>query len=199
LREDAERHAKALNAASGPYPRALAVGAASWLQVEWGEIDTEAVAAAARGLHDLGLRWEGARLAGRAAERVADRRAVVALHACARTLFPTATDGGAGLPGAEEPPDAAAAAAGQAVAPERPTAVPDDPGDGDDVLLSDRELDIGQLILDGLTYKQIGQRLYISGKTVEHHVARMRQRLGVATRNELFSRLRVLLDVPAAP
>jgi DNA-binding CsgD family transcriptional regulator len=61
-------------------------------------------------------------------------------------------------------------------------------------ILSDREIEVGQLILSGLTYKQIGERLFISAKTVEHHVARMRQRLGVESRNELFARLRSLID-----
>ena len=48
-------------------------------------------------------------------------------------------------------------------------------------------------MLAGLTYKQIGERLFISAKTVEHHVARMRDRLGVSSRNDLFGRLRALV------
>jgi DNA-binding CsgD family transcriptional regulator len=47
-------------------------------------------------------------------------------------------------------------------------------------------------MLDGLTYKQIGDQLFISAKTVEHHVARMRQRLGCTSRGELLARLRAL-------
>ena len=65
--------------------------------------------------------------------------------------------------------------------------------DGDLPDFTERELEIGQFILAGLTYKQIGQRLYLSAKTVEHHVARMRQRLGVASRDELFGLLRAAL------
>ncbi|MGH3593074.1 MAG: helix-turn-helix domain-containing protein, partial [Pseudonocardiaceae bacterium] len=45
----------------------------------------------------------------------------------------------------------------------------------------------------GLTYRQIGERLFISAKTVEHHVARMRQRLDVTSRDELFSQLKALV------
>jgi DNA-binding NarL/FixJ family response regulator len=60
-------------------------------------------------------------------------------------------------------------------------------------LLSERELEVGRLVLAGLTHKQIGARLFISAKTVEHHVARMKTRLGADGRNELFNRLRTLL------
>lgn len=60
-------------------------------------------------------------------------------------------------------------------------------------VLSDRELEVGRLILAGLTHKQIGARLFISAKTVEHHVARMKSRLGADGRNELFGRLRKLV------
>jgi DNA-binding NarL/FixJ family response regulator len=61
-------------------------------------------------------------------------------------------------------------------------------------MLSERELEVGRLILAGLTHKQIGARLFISAKTVEHHVARMKTRLGADGRNELFGRLRTLLE-----
>jgi DNA-binding CsgD family transcriptional regulator len=50
------------------------------------------------------------------------------------------------------------------------------------------------LVLGGLTYKQIGDRLFISAKTVEHHVARMRQRLNCASRGELLARLRAITE-----
>jgi DNA-binding CsgD family transcriptional regulator len=46
------------------------------------------------------------------------------------------------------------------------------------------------LILDGHTHREIGARLYISPKTVEQHVARLRQKLAVAGRAELMSALR---------
>jgi DNA-binding CsgD family transcriptional regulator len=56
--------------------------------------------------------------------------------------------------------------------------------------LSEREREIGRLILDGHTHREIGARLYISPKTVEQHVARLRQKLAVAGRAELMSALR---------
>lgn len=56
--------------------------------------------------------------------------------------------------------------------------------------LSSRECAVGELLLDGLTHKEIGARLYISPKTVEQHVARLRQKLEATNRSELISALR---------
>lgn len=74
----------------------------------------------------------------------------------------------------------------------------DDAGlrDGERPVLTERELEVSRLVLAGLTYKQIGKRLFISTKTVEHHMARIRQRLGVTGRDELFGRLRALVEAP---
>ncbi len=47
-------------------------------------------------------------------------------------------------------------------------------------------------MLLGLTYREIGARLYISAKTVEHHVARIRRRLGAGSRSELLAMLRAM-------
>ena len=52
--------------------------------------------------------------------------------------------------------------------------------------------------MTGLTYRQIGQRLFISAKTVEHHVARMRQRLDVTSRDELFAQLQMRVRASAS-
>ena len=52
-------------------------------------------------------------------------------------------------------------------------------------------------MLAGLTYKQVAERLYISAKTVEHHMARIRQRLGCTDRRDLLARLRTLTSTPA--
>jgi DNA-binding CsgD family transcriptional regulator len=56
--------------------------------------------------------------------------------------------------------------------------------------LSDREREVARLVVAGQTYREIGGRLYISAKTVEHHVSRMRQRLGASNRSDLLARLR---------
>ncbi|WP_169812000.1 response regulator transcription factor, partial [Nocardia farcinica] len=59
-------------------------------------------------------------------------------------------------------------------------------------VLSDREREVAELVLLGLTYREIGARLYISAKTVEHHVARIRRRIGAGSRSELLSMLRAM-------
>ena len=60
-------------------------------------------------------------------------------------------------------------------------------------VLSEREQMVAQYIVDGLTYKEIGAQLYISPKTVEHHVAKIRQKLGATTRAEMLAALRTQL------
>ncbi|NMH82416.1 helix-turn-helix transcriptional regulator, partial [Pseudonocardia xinjiangensis] len=78
----------------------------------------------------------------------------------------------------------------------QPPAVPDPdlpPATGDEGPLSGREREVAALVLEGLTYKEIGEQLFISAKTVEHHVARMRQRLGSSSRGELFAHLRQIV------
>jgi DNA-binding CsgD family transcriptional regulator len=62
-------------------------------------------------------------------------------------------------------------------------------------VLSAREREVADLVLRGMTHKQVGEKLFISGKTVEHHMARMRQRLGAESRSALFAMLRAELDV----
>ena len=55
--------------------------------------------------------------------------------------------------------------------------------------LTARELEVGRLVLDGQGYRAIGEQLFISPKTVEHHVARIRNRLGATSRGELLEML----------
>jgi DNA-binding CsgD family transcriptional regulator len=173
----AERHAAMLGErrAHSPYAAAVASAAQSWLAVLAGRIDPPAVEAAARGLATLGLSWDGARLAGQAAIRTPDRLAMTALLDCARVLQGRPADRRAGVPGT--------AATGRGG---------DGTGSGHEPALSEREQEVADLVLAGLTYKQIGDRLYISAKTVEHHMARMRQRLGCSDRRDLLARLRAM-------
>ncbi|HEX6338523.1 MAG TPA: LuxR C-terminal-related transcriptional regulator [Jiangellaceae bacterium] len=60
-------------------------------------------------------------------------------------------------------------------------------------LLSERETEIARLVLAGRTHREIGAQLYVSPKTVEHHVARIRTKLGVRSRAEFVAALRVFL------
>jgi DNA-binding NarL/FixJ family response regulator len=50
--------------------------------------------------------------------------------------------------------------------------------------LSERELAILDLIADGLTNREIGERLYLSEKTVKHHVSDILAKLGLSRRVE---------------
>ncbi|PZF86935.1 helix-turn-helix transcriptional regulator [Micromonospora deserti] len=178
----ADEHVAALRAAAGHsrYAAVVAAAAESWVEVLRGVVDPIRVEAAARGLHDAGLCWDGARLAGQAAIRTADRRAMTTLLDCARMLQgrPAGSTGGQRPAGGADGPVAEAGSA-----PHR---------------LSDREREVAELVLAGLTYREIGDRLFISAKTVEHHVARMRSRLNCANRAELLALLRtVLADRPS--
>ena len=60
------------------------------------------------------------------------------------------------------------------------------PGNG--VSLSDRERDVLRLVVDGASNDEIGARLGISSRTVESHLRRLFERLGVASRTELAAR-----------
>lgn len=48
--------------------------------------------------------------------------------------------------------------------------------------LTDREREILELIGEGLTNRQIGQRLYLAEKTVKNHISRLLAKLGVERR-----------------
>ncbi|NMH98943.1 helix-turn-helix transcriptional regulator [Pseudonocardia sp. K10HN5] len=202
-REAAGRHAEALAAAAdgSRYTAALAAAALHWVRLMDSDVDAEAVEAAARGLHAVGLSWEGGKLAGQAAIRTRDRKAMSALLGCARALQssgpaaapaprPATDTGSTGVPVIPVP-----ATPGRHPAPAADAApAAEQNGDGP---LSEREREVATLVLDGLTYKQIGEQLFISAKTVEHHVARMRQRLGSSSRGELFAQLRQIVGPTA--
>ncbi|MEG3637552.1 LuxR C-terminal-related transcriptional regulator [Micromonospora palythoicola] len=166
----ADEHVTALVAAAGHsrYAAVVAAAAECWLEVLRGTVDPVRVEAAARGLHDTGLCWDGARLAGQAAIRTADRRAMTTLLDCARALQ--------GRSAAEDRKPAAGTVSHR---------------------LSDREREVAELVVAGLTYREIGDRLFISAKTVEHHVARMRSRLDCANRTDLLAMLRTILAEPS--
>jgi DNA-binding CsgD family transcriptional regulator len=171
----------------------MAAAAPHWVRLLDAEVDADAVEAAARGLHAVGMAWEGGKLAGQAAIRTRDRKAMTALLGCARALQ---SSGPAARSTPLHPSDA------EAESDTRPSGMPvvaaaepapEPGGEGDGGPLSEREREVAALVLEGLTYKQIGERLFISAKTVEHHVARMRQRLGSGSRGELFAHLRQIV------
>jgi DNA-binding CsgD family transcriptional regulator len=165
----------------------MATAAPHWVRLLDAEVDATAVEAAARGLHAVGMAWEGGKLAGQAAIRTRDRKAMTTLLGCARAL----QSSGPAARAAQPDPDADTQPRGlPAVPASEPAAERSAETDGP---LSEREHEVAALVLEGLTYKQIGEQLFISAKTVEHHVARMRQRLGSGSRGELFAHLRQIV------
>jgi DNA-binding CsgD family transcriptional regulator len=50
--------------------------------------------------------------------------------------------------------------------------------------LTRRETEVLELLMYGLTNIEIGERLFISPKTAEHHVGRILSRLGLHSRAE---------------
>ncbi|MHA6620465.1 LuxR C-terminal-related transcriptional regulator [Pseudonocardia sp. DLS-67] len=190
-RDAARRHASALETAAdgSRYASAMAAAAQHWVHLLDGTVEAAGVEAAARGLHAVGMAWEGGKLAGQAAIRTHDRKAMTALLACARALQSTGPAARTVTVEADTDGDPRGVATSSAEA-EPP---PDQASDGIDGPLSDREREVAGLVLEGLTYRQIGERLFISAKTVEHHVARMRQRLGSGSRGELFAHLRQIV------
>jgi DNA-binding CsgD family transcriptional regulator len=52
-------------------------------------------------------------------------------------------------------------------------------------MLSDRERAILKLVADGYTDNEIGRELYISPRTVQNHLTRIREKTGLRRRSEL--------------
>jgi len=150
----------------------LAGAGRAWLSVLSGRVDAAAVEQAARRLASVGLAWDGSRLAGHAAAHVEERRDLARLLACARDLRPLDEAETDGLPSTAHE-DAF-----------------------DDAQLSGRETEVARLMLDGKTYREIGEVMFISPRTVEHHVARIRRRFAASTRSDLLGHLRAALENP---
>ncbi|GAB0102475.1 hypothetical protein JMUB6875_14430 [Nocardia sp. JMUB6875] len=165
---------KTAAAAGDPQAAALADAGRTWVLVLRGQVTRERVEGAVARLSGLGLRWDAARLASEAALAAGDSATATALLKLARTLRAQARP--------HESPVRAPAPSAPQPRPEPIT----------DTVLSEREREVAELVLLGLTYREIGARLYISAKTVEHHVARMRRRIGAGSRSELLSMLRAM-------
>jgi DNA-binding CsgD family transcriptional regulator len=175
-------HGQALTAAAAhsPFAKALAGAGRTWLRVLANQVDADEVAAAARSLAQFGLTSDATRLAGQAALQTPDPRVSGAMLQVARDLKLTVVDDAP----ADAPTDTASATPRTATT--RPASSP----------LSDREREVAELLLLGMPYRDIGAQLFISAKTVEHHVARIRRRLGAESRSEMLSMLRAMLGSP---
>ena len=163
----AGRMAQACAAGTGARPRAQCAAAGLWARVLAGDVDAGAAITVADDLVTAQLPWEASRLVGQAAIRTAD-------PVTARRLLERARD----LSSAEVSTDRRAEAQQHGG-------------------LSEREVEVARMVLAGDTYREIGGRLFISPKTVEHHVARIRNKLGATTRAEFLAALRDTLTDPA--
>ncbi len=62
------------------------------------------------------------------------------------------------------------------------------------VRLTAHEEQVARLVVEGRTHKEIGAVMFVSPKTVEHHVAHIRTKLGVTGRAAMLAALRDYLD-----
>jgi DNA-binding NarL/FixJ family response regulator len=175
-------HGQALTAMAehSAFAAALAAAGRTWLRVLANQVHPDEVIAAARGLARFGLTSDATRLAGQAALQAQDARVSGLMLQAARELKLSV--------GADSD---LIADASDAVADRRPRPV--------STALSDREREVAELLLLGMPYRDIGGQLFISAKTVEHHVARIRRRLGAESRSEMLSMLRALMAVDESP
>jgi DNA-binding CsgD family transcriptional regulator len=152
-----------LAARTSPFAGVLASAGKVWLEMLQENFQASDVQACATALDRHGFTWDATRLAAQAAARTSDRDEMLTLMQLARSLQrPTFTR--------------AASDTGGTLRPH----------------LTERECEVAQLVAGGMSYRDIGEKLFISPKTVEHHVARIRRRLGVDSRSEMLEVLRSL-------
>jgi DNA-binding NarL/FixJ family response regulator len=65
--------------------------------------------------------------------------------------------------------------------------------------LTDRELEVFRFVGDGMTTRQMAEKLSLSVKTIEAHIAHIKSKLGVGTGRELQRHAFKWSSVPGAP
>lgn len=61
---------------------------------------------------------------------------------------------------------------------------------GSPEVLSAREIEVSKLLIDGMTYKQVAAKLFISPDTVRHHIKNIYRKLEINSRIELVREFR---------
>ena len=163
-------HADAISEAAlvSRHAQTLASAGRTWLRVLQRDVDLTAITEAVHGLSGIGLTWDASQLAAKAALHSSDRRVSLDL-----LTF-----------GARRPQRSRGDVHIDALAVQTE--------------LTDREWEIARLVVQGFGYREIGERLFISPRTVEHHIASVRRRLGVSNRAEMMDTLRRLLEGSSA-
>ena len=159
-------HADAISEAAqvSRHAQTLAAAGRTWVRVLGRDVDPSAINRAVEGLSGIGLRWDASRLAAQAALHAQDRRVSLDLLNLARAAHSG--------PGSTSTSPSTRSRTSQ---------------------LTDREWEIARLVVQGIGYREIGERLFISPRTVEHHVASVRRRLGSPSRAEMVDTLRRLM------
>jgi DNA-binding CsgD family transcriptional regulator len=169
-KDEVAAQAARMPAEAGPKGEAQRAGAHVWAGLLAGTVvPADTILAVTDALAAVQLPWEASRLAGQAAIHTADPSTARRLLERAREL---------------SEPDSTAADAQPAAKVGRAAS------------LSERELAVAKLVLAGSTHREIGAQLYIAPKTVEHHVARIRSKLGAGSRAELLAVLREIVSDP---
>ncbi|MGA9715297.1 MAG: LuxR C-terminal-related transcriptional regulator [Aeromicrobium sp.] len=160
-------HADAISEAArvSRHAQTLTSAGRTWLRVLKRDVDLSAVTEAVHGLGSIGLTWDASQLAAQAALHSSDRRVSLDLLTLAR-----------------------AAHSGHTATSASPST------HSRSSQLTDREWEIARLVVQGFGYREIGERLFISPRTVEHHIASVRRRLGAPNRAEMMETLRRLVE-----
>ncbi|MET0866211.1 MAG: helix-turn-helix transcriptional regulator, partial [Nakamurella sp.] len=183
------------------YGRVLDDAARCWSDILTDDVDADRARSAAKGLQGFGLSYEADRLLTEACAHCTDGATAELLRlardggSATAAAGPGAVTSGELASGENSPGERPVAGTARASAGLHSTS----PGSAAPVtstgsVLSGREVQVAKLLLRNQTYREIGERLFISPKTVEHHVARMKQRIGASRRSELFAELRVLTE-----
>ena len=164
-------HADAISEAAqvSRHAQTLMAAGHTWVRVLGRDVDRAAINRAVEGLSSIGLRWDASRLAAQAALHSTDRRLSLDLLNLARAAH-----------GGHRATSTSASSRSRSSQ------------------LTDREWEIARLVVQGVGYREIGERLFISPRTVEHHVASVRRRLGSPNRAEMIDTLRRIMAGPSA-
>ena len=167
---------------ASPEPLALAAAARQWQLVTEDHLDAGALAAASHALAAVGRSWEASQLAGLAATRSQDGAEARELLALARRLWAPRLPVAAPVSTSREAEPIPAS-----VSTSASFATRSGPADQFGDPLTEREHEVAQLYVSGLSHREIGQQLFLARKTVENHLGNIHRKLTTTGRAELMA------------